>query len=73
MGANLRIRVTQLDGNIPFQLVLETNSQDTGYSFDNSGFAVSDVSDSSNVNCCLKVRGQGLVLNQGGCKLPTCF
>lgn len=63
---NLRIRVTELDGNVALQLVLEADSLDTRNSLHNSGLSVSDVADGSNIDRSLAgnnlwgQRGEGL-------------
>lgn len=47
---DLGIGITQLDGNVPNQLVLETDSLNAGYGFDDGRFSVSDMTDGANVD-----------------------
>lgn len=46
----LGIRVTQFDGDITFQFILESDSLDTRNSFNNGRFTVSYVSNSADIN-----------------------
>lgn len=46
---NLRIGITKLDGNVPDQLVLETNGLHAGDGLDDGGLSVGDVADGTNV------------------------
>ena len=50
---DLGVGITQLDGDISDQLVLETNSLDTRNGLDHGGLSVSDVADGSDVDGCL--------------------
>lgn len=47
------IGVAQLDCNVPLELVLKSDGQNTRDSFDNGGFSVSDMTDGPDVDCSL--------------------
>ena len=47
---NFGIGVSQLNGNVTFEFVLETNGLDSGNGLDDCGLSVSDVTDCSNVD-----------------------
>ena len=49
---DLCVCVTQLDGDVSLQLVLEADSLDAGDGLDDGGFAVSDVADGTDVDGC---------------------
>lgn len=49
---DLCVGVTQLDGNVSLQLVLETDSLNAGNGLYNGGLSVSDVTDGTNVDGC---------------------
>ena len=46
----MKCTVPEFDGDILLQLILESNSLYSTYSFNNSGFTMSYMSNSSNVN-----------------------
>jgi len=50
---NLGVGISQLDGNITFQLILKTDGLHTTNSLDNSRFSVSDVPNGADVNSSL--------------------
>ena len=47
---HLCVGVTQLDGDVPLQFILEANSVNSGQGFDDGRFAVSHVADGSDVD-----------------------
>ena len=47
---NLGIGISQLDSNVTFELILETNRLDSTNRLDYRGLAVGDVSDGTNIN-----------------------
>lgn len=63
---DLGIGITKLDGDIPNQLVLETNGLHTRDSLDNSRLSVGDMADGANVDC-------GLPCDNFGCQGRECL
>lgn len=63
---DLGVGVTQLDGNVSDQLVLETNSLDTRDGLDDGGLSVSDVADGANVDGSLSGDNLGRQRSQAG-------
>lgn len=49
---DLGVGVTQLDGDVALEFVLETDSLDTGDGLDDRGLAVSDMADGADVDGC---------------------
>lgn len=49
LGGGLGLRLTELDGDVTFQLVLEANSVDAGDGFNNCRLSVRHMTDRSNV------------------------
>ncbi|KAH3685913.1 hypothetical protein WICPIJ_003102 [Wickerhamomyces pijperi] len=52
---DLGVGVTQLDGNVTFQFVFETDGLDTGYGLDDGGLTVGDVTNGTDVDGGLSV------------------
>lgn len=50
---NLCVGITKLDGNVSYQLVLESDSLDARNGLDDRGLSVSDMANGTNVDCCL--------------------
>lgn len=44
------LTLTELDGDVPLEFVLEANRVDAGDSFDDGGLAVSDMTDGADVD-----------------------
>jgi len=64
---DLGVGITQLDGDIPLQLVLETDGLHLRDGLDNGGLSVSDVTDGTDVDgrlTCDNLRGEGVECGQ---------
>ena len=61
----LGVCVTELDGDVPDQLVLETDGLDAGDGLDDGGFSVCDMADGADVDSCLSGDDLGGQRRQG--------
>lgn len=51
---NLCVGVTELDGDVSLELVLEPDGQDARDGFDDGGLSVCDMTDGTDVDCVFK-------------------
>ena len=64
---NFRVGISQLDGDVSFQFVLESDSHHPGQGTHHSGLSVGHMANSTDVDCCLKIeKGKYIYVHTSG-------